>query len=210
MDTNWCLVCDKATAGNAYCSELCRRVDLAKSMRAGPPALVAAPSWAPSSASTTASAAHVATPPASPTIAFPSFSARRASLAPPPTTPLATSFGASLGSSWTHVSPAVSPASSPAAHAPMHAPHASLHARHVPVQLAAVQPAAPATPSATTIVSPSFTATTTLPPKPICAHGHPPSSSSSRSWIASSGLAAAKSSTTSHVHGAFVAPILLR
>ncbi|KNE67357.1 hypothetical protein AMAG_19621 [Allomyces macrogynus ATCC 38327] len=178
------------------------------------PPIVAAPSRAPSSASTAASATHVATPPASPTLAFPSFSARRASLAPPPTTPLASSFGASLGSSWTHVSPAVSPASSPATHAPMHAPHASLHARHVPVQLA-VQPATPTTPYATTtIVSPSFSAAaTTLPPKPICAHGHPPSSSlSNRSWIASAGLAstATKGSTTSHVHGAFVAPILLR
>ncbi|KAL7754095.1 hypothetical protein RI367_000075 [Sorochytrium milnesiophthora] len=36
MDTDWCLVCDKHTRGGAYCSELCRRVDIAKSLRQHP------------------------------------------------------------------------------------------------------------------------------------------------------------------------------
>ncbi|KAI9223850.1 hypothetical protein BC828DRAFT_402786 [Blastocladiella britannica] len=33
MDLDFCLVCEKHTAGGVYCSELCRRVDLARALR---------------------------------------------------------------------------------------------------------------------------------------------------------------------------------
>ncbi|KAJ3359486.1 hypothetical protein GGF32_009213 [Allomyces javanicus] len=110
MDANWCLVCDKATTGGAYCSELCRRVDLAKSLRASP---VTSPSLPPFASSMTTLSQSSSPLALTPTSVFPALSARR-QVAPVPV--LSSVWDLAAPTSPTALSPLspLSPASSTA------------------------------------------------------------------------------------------------
>ncbi|KNE66364.1 hypothetical protein AMAG_11507 [Allomyces macrogynus ATCC 38327] len=110
MDVNWCLVCDKATTGGAYCSELCRRVDLAKSLRASPATSPSLPPFASSMTTLSPSSSPLAL---TPTSVFPALSARR-QVAPVPV--LSSAWDMAAPTSPTALSP-LSPASSTASSA---------------------------------------------------------------------------------------------